>query len=170
MSGPPPMALQLTAAEQTALEHFVARHGTPQQLALRARLVLAAATGQSNAAIARQYGVTETTVRVWRARWVICQAVPIEEWSVAERLADLPRPGTPARITPEQVCQIVALACEQPTASDRPISQWTAREIADEVIKRGIVDQISPRHAGRLLKIGRSPAPSDPVLAHAQAR
>ena len=66
------------------------------------------------------------------------------------------RPGAPARITAEQRCQIEALACEQPEDSERPISHWTGREIADEIMKRGIVEQISARHAGRLLKRGRS--------------
>ncbi len=60
---------------------------------------------------------------------------------------DLPRPGTPARITAEQRCQIEAMACEEPEDSGRPISQWTSREIADEVMKRGIVDSISPATA-----------------------
>ena len=73
---------------------------------------------------------------------------------MAERLADVPRPGRRATITAEQQCQIVALACEAPSRSDRPISQWTGREIADELVRRGIVEQISPRHAARLLKRG----------------
>ena len=73
-----------------------------------------------------------------------------------ERLTDAPRSGAPARITAEQVCQIVALACEAPGQSGRPISQWTGREVADEVVARGIVPAISPRHAGRLLKKGTS--------------
>jgi putative transposase len=73
-----------------------------------------------------------------------------------ERLADMPRPGAPARITADQRCQIEALACEKPEASERPISQWTSREIADEILQRGIVEQISPRQAARLLKRGRA--------------
>jgi transposase len=76
----------------------------------------------------------------------------LEDLTVEERLEDLPRPGTPARITPEQVCRITALACEQPEASARPITHWTARELADEMIRRKIVTTISPRHAARLLK------------------
>jgi putative transposase len=46
------------------------------------------------------------------------------------------------------------MACEHPEESGRPISHWTGREIADEIKKRGIVDEISPRHAARLLKRG----------------
>jgi len=67
-------------------------------------------------------------------------------------LQDASRPGAPARITAEQRCQIAALACEAPTKTGRPISQWTGREIADELRKRGVVEQISPRHASYLLK------------------
>jgi len=92
------------------------------------------------------------------------------ELSVAERLADAPRPGAPARITTDQVCRIIALACEAPAESERPISQWTAREVAEEVVKRGIVERISPRHAARLLKIRRAQAPPGPLLADAGPR
>jgi putative transposase len=62
--------------------------------------------------------------------------------------------GRPAEITAEQVCQIVALACEAPSQAGRPISQWSNREIADEIIRRGILPTISPRHAGRLVNRG----------------
>jgi putative transposase len=71
-------------------------------------------------------------------------------------LTDAPRSGKPVRITDAQVCQIVALACEAPDQSGRPISQWTGREIAEEIQRRGIVAEISGRHAARLLKRGRS--------------
>ena len=72
-----------------------------------------------------------------------------------DRLEDMPRPGKPPTITAEQVCQIVAIACEAPEKSGRPISQWTGREIADESAP-GIVGQISPHHAQRILKRGIS--------------
>jgi hypothetical protein len=87
-------------------------------------------------------------------RWLGLQAVPLEELPVEERLSDIPRPGRPSAISAEQTCQMVAMACEAP--SERPISHWTGREIADEVMRRGIVKQISPRHAARLLKKGIS--------------
>jgi putative transposase len=72
--------------------------------------------------------------------------------SLEDRLQDGPRPGAPSRITADQRCQIEALACEKPEKAGRPISQWTGREIADEVIERKIVGHISIRHAARLLK------------------
>ena len=93
-------------------------------------------------------------VRAWRVRWLSWQAVSLDDVSVSERLRDVPRPGRSSQITAEQICQMIALACEQP--KERPISQWTGREIADEVMARGIIEQISPRHAARLLKKGTS--------------
>jgi putative transposase len=57
-----------------------------------------------------------------------------------------------ATFSAEQWCQIIALACEPPEASARPISHWTPRELADEARKRGIVATISARHVGRLVQ------------------
>jgi putative transposase len=146
--------VELNDPERQGLETLVRRYSTPQQVAQRGRIILAAAAGFNNSQIARQLGLDVDTVRFWRNRWLGLRAASLEDLSLEERLRDAPRPGAPARITPEQVCQIVALACDAPSQSGRPISQWTSREIADEVAKRGIVEQISPRHAARLLKKG----------------
>jgi transposase len=152
MRGPKPPPITLTTEERAELEALARRHGTAQQLALRARIVVAAADGANNAQVARRWGVSADTARLWRTRWLALAPLPLAELGVAERLEDAPRPGGPCRITAEQVCQLTALACEAPAGADRPISQWTGREIADEVVKRGIVDRLSPRHAARLLK------------------
>jgi putative transposase len=93
------------------------------------------------------------------------QPVPLTKLSAQERLEDLLRSGAPVRITADQRCQIEKLACEKPEKSGRPISHWTNREIADEIKKQGIVEEISPRHAGRLLKRSRYKATPDPLLA-----
>ena len=85
---------------------------------------------------------------------------------ILEVLSDAPRRGKPAEFTPEEITQIVALSCESPEQSGRPITQWTQRELADEAEKRGIVKKISHRSVGRFLKRGRSQAPSVAVLAH----
>ena len=165
MPGPKPPAIVLSDEERQGLEKLISKHKTPQQIALRGRIVLAAADGKRNAQIAREYSVAVDTARLWRNRWLTLQPIPLSELSIEERLEDLPRPGAPARITADQVCQIVAMASEDPQDSGRPISHWTHREIADEIIKRDIVDTISPRHAGRLLKRGRSQTPSGALLA-----
>lgn len=150
--GPKPAELSLSEEEQSRLEALVHRHSTAQQLAQRGRMVLLAAQGKRNAEIARELGVNVDTVRLWRGRWIDAQAIPLTELSVAQRLTDAPRPGKPSQITAEQRCLMVALACEQP--KECPISHWTGREIAEEMMQRGIIKYISPRHASRLLKKG----------------
>ena len=156
MRGPKPPVVELSPEVRHELEALLRRHSLPQQLALRARIVLAAADGQNNSQIARSLDLETDTVRLWRTRWLSFAPIPLSEFSLDERLSDVPRSGRPIQITAEQRCQIVALACEAPKEAGRPISQWTGREIADEVIKRGILPTISARHASRLLKKGIS--------------
>ncbi len=149
---PKAQVVDLTDAERYGLEKLIKRHQVGQQIALRARIVLAAAQGLKNKEVAQTYKVTLDTVRLWRNRWVKLQDISLEDLSLEDRLADAPGPGAPAKISADQRCQIEALACEKPEGSDRPITHWTAREIADELKKRKIVENISPRHAARLLK------------------
>lgn len=111
---------------------------------------MGADAGKNNTQIARELGLSVDRVRAWRLRWIEAQAITLDDLSVSERLSDSPRLGRPSKITAEQTCRMIALACEQP--KERPISHWTGREIADEVMARGIVEQTSPRHASRLLK------------------
>ena len=152
MKGPKPPAISLSEAECQALEKLVKAHSTEQQIALRARVVMAASRGLNNAQVARELKVSIDMVQKWRDRWLALQPLPLTDLTVEERLRDLPRAGKSSAITVDQMCQIIALACDKPEQSERPISQWTGREIADEIMKRGIVEQISPRHASRLLK------------------
>jgi putative transposase len=142
--------------EREELTQISRRYRSEQHMARRARIVLAAAEGQSNARIACELAINVDTVRLWRDRWVGLQGIDLDTLSIPERLRDAPRPGVTPKITAEQRCQMAALACEAPAKAGRPISQWTGREIADEMKVRGIVEQISPRHAARLLKKGGS--------------
>jgi putative transposase len=166
------------------LEQVVRASTSPQGLATRARVVLAASKGTSNRRIAMGLGVTRTLVQAWRGRWAAASdallAAELEGGAGDERalevvvrgvLADAPRSGAPPTFTPEQLCRIIALACTPPADAGRPISQWTPRELADEAATQGIVARISARTVGRLLVVGRgrvAPAP-EPVLAHAGA-
>jgi putative transposase len=144
----------LSEREQEALVQITKRHRSEQQQVQRARMVLAAAQGHSNVQIARELSINVDTVRLWRDRWMGLQEIDLDTLSIAERLQDAPRPGAPWRITQEQRCQMAMLACEAPVKAGRPISQWTGREIADELKTKGIVEQISPRHASYLLNKG----------------
>jgi putative transposase len=134
--------------QREVLEQLVRTRSTPQQLAMRARLIVYAADGTAVRESARELDVWPKTVRYWRRRWR--QAA--EGQSVPERLADAPRSGAPATYTPEQICAVIAMTCEKPSESERPISHWSQREIANEAMRRGLVPRISQRSVGRFLK------------------
>ena len=159
-------AITLSAEERSELERLIRSHSTPQQLALRARMIVLGDDGVGVGETAQQLGVWRKGVSFWRARW----AGGSSGKSAAERLADAPRSGAPATITAEQTCAIVALACERPADGGAPISHWSASDLAREAVRRGIVTSISPRSVGRFLKRIRPQAASGSSLAHAQAR
>ena len=137
-------AVNVLPEQREVLEQLVRTHSTPQQLAVRARMILHAAAGTRVRASARELGVWPKTVRYWRKRW----RRAAEGQSVPELLADAPRSGAPATYTPEQICALIAMTCEKPSESERPISHWSQREIADEAMRRGLVPSISQRSGG----------------------
>jgi transposase len=157
----------MTPAHEQVLIRLVRAHTTPRKLAERAQLILLAAAGVGVREAARQLGVWPKTVRHWQRRWrTAAEATP-----VAQRLADAPRPGAPASFTPEQICAIVALACEQPAEqSDLPLSHWSRSELARCAVERGIVEHISNSSVGRFFKRSRASAAPRAGLAHVQAR
>jgi transposase len=177
MSGPQPASIALSPRQQRILLHLSRRTTSEQRLVRRSQIMLTMAAGANNEQAARQLGLHPQSVRKWRARWL--EAVPRLEALEAEDsteqvltvaitavLTDAPRSGTPPTFTPEQRCQILALACERPEESDRPVTHWTPPEVAAEAVKRGIVRSISPRTVGRVLKRGQAQAASGPLLAH----
>lgn len=143
-----PTPLQLSELEREQLQHLVNRHSTAQQIALRAKIILLADGGQNHREIGRALNVSREMARLWRKRWLESSEKPL---SVVARLTDAPRPGGPMTFSLEQILQLFAIACESPEDYERPLSHWTARELADEMLKQGIVEGISPRHVGRLL-------------------
>jgi putative transposase len=144
-----PPALNLEDKERQQLQQLVNRHNTPQQLALRASIILLADKGYNHQKISRELNISRDMARLWRTRWLILSEKDI---AVEERLQDAERSGAPATFSLEQIVQLFAIACEKPEVYERPISQWTARELAEEMVKQGIVENISPRHVGRLLE------------------
>lgn len=166
----------LTERQREILESIARRPTSTQQQVLRARIVLQTAKGKTNLQIAADLGIDRDTVSKWRSRWAGArealaaveeqteQGKPLRE-QIEQILRDAYRPGSPGKFTAEQVCQIISVACEDPEESGRPVSDWTPRELAEEVIQRNIVPSISPRQVGRFLKSGRLETASHAVLA-----
>ena len=162
MSGPPAEAIDVTTRQRTVLESLERASSTSQQLAERCRVVLLAAEGGSNETVGRALGVDRQLVRRWRKRWGAGRnrLAKAEQQKANDKdfhalvvglLSDAPRIGGPPTFTPEQVADIIALACEPPAESGLPISHWTPPELAREAVKRGIVESVSPRQVDRFL-------------------
>ncbi len=173
------LPINLSSRQDILLQRIVRGTTNPYRLVRRAKLILAAASGESNSSISRRLELDREQVRLWRERWreESEKLAAAEEQQVTDKklmaliepiLSDRPRPGTTKSFTVEQVVQIVALACESPEKSARPVSHWTSRELADEAIKRGIVEKISPRSVGRFLKGGYTKTTSPSLLVKSQ--
>jgi putative transposase len=160
--------ITVSARQRAILEKWVLnKAGTPYRLIERCRIILMSAEGLSNTEQGRRLDVDRQRARRWRTRWandkVRLDAAEQEGATdkdlanlLASLLEDAGRPGTPSKFTAEQLTQIIAVACEMPEDSGRPVTHWTPRELAEEVKQRGIVESISPRHLDRLLKGGIS--------------
>lgn len=141
--------LLATQAQRDELERIVRKRTESQQLVKRAKIILMSLDGVAIREITRRLQTGRGVVKSWRRRWLNSQ----ENESVIQRLTDLPRPGTPRTFHPAQVAAIVAIACENPEEqSGRPITHWSCREIAEEAVKRGIVEKISTRAVSHFLK------------------
>jgi len=151
----------ITERQQTMLRQIVAASTSPVRLVQRAEVVLRAFAGEENQVIAEAIDLDPTAVGLWRRRWAkawpkLIQIECVESQAayrraVEEVLSDARRSGNPGKFTPEQITLILALACEPPEKSGRPITHWTAAELADEAQKRGIVASISPSQVRRYL-------------------
>jgi transposase len=160
--------ITVSAQQQAILEKWARnKAGTPYRLVERCRFILMSGDGLSNTEQGRRLDVDPQRPRRWRNRWAENEErlAAAEQEGVSEKdlgkllfslLADQKRPGTPGKFTAEQLTLIIGVACELPEKSERPVTHWTPSELADEVMQRGIVESISPRHVDRILKGGIS--------------
>ena len=179
MPGPKAESVELTEKQRHLLQQVIRCEKSMQQSVRCARIILLTDSGVTNEQIATQLKLNRLTVRTWRNRWVeAAEVLATAEAQEADKdyqgriwslLEDNPRRGAPSTFSAEQICQIVAIACQTPQTCDRPISHWTASELADEAEKCGIVKRISPRQTGRFLKSVRFTAPSVSLLAQPQS-
>ena len=151
----------ITERQQDVLEQVSKSKTYALRFIQRATLILLAFAGWDNQDIAKKVDLNRNAVAVWRRRWakawnklilIECQESRAELQRAIEKvLSDAPGRGSPGKFTPEQITLILALACEPPANSGRPITHWTGQELADEAIKRGIVESISPTQIRRYL-------------------
>lgn len=150
----------ITERQQSILIELSKSLTESRLVAQRATIVLRAFAGQLNEQIAVEIGLGPGQVGVWRRRWqaaweeltaLECREPRRLREAIQEVFRDAPRSGSPGTFTAAQVTQILALACEPPAKSGRPITHWTRKELHAEVLKRGIA-QISESQVSRYLK------------------
>jgi transposase len=130
-----PYQIVLSGQEQAVLTARARSARGPFRDRLRAAIVLAAAAGQANAAIAAELRVCTDTVRKWRRRFA---------QSRLAGLADAPRSGRPPAFTATDRAEAVALACALPAESGVPLSRWSGPDLARELAaRRGITASAS---------------------------
>jgi hypothetical protein len=124
MPGPPPeVPIALKAEERRELEAIVRKATSPQRDVLRARIVLLAAEGAANEAIARTVGCAPNTVRTWRRRFAA---------KGVEGLKDRPRSGRPPVYGDRDRAVVVAIACELPAQRGLPLSRLSLNDVHRE--------------------------------------
>ena len=129
-----PYAIVLTASQRHTLDTLSRQVSAPYRHVMRARIVLAAAQGESNASIARRLAVCEDTVRQWRRRFCT---------SGMAGLTDRPRPGRPRVYPATAVAQVKALACEPPARAGLPLARWSSPELAQQARALGVAAAVS---------------------------
>ncbi|WP_245718596.1 IS630 family transposase [Nocardia miyunensis] len=129
-------------SERRRLEKLAYSRTAGIGLVARVRIVLDAAEGYSNNAIAVRQGVHLDTVRTWRGRYAD---------HGQHGLKDRPRSGRPPRFTPVQRAEIKALACQLPAETGVPLSRWSSTDLAAETIDRGVAATISASTVRRIL-------------------
>lgn len=173
MPGPKATAVSLTDAEAERLRSITRRQTAPQNLVRRARMILLMHQGLGNTEIARKTDCARSLAEAWRKRWIdgapARRALDDHPEALQElleaQLSDAPRSGAPVSFSAEQVTQIIALSLRPPEDFGYPVTHWTPTELAQEAIKQGIVETISPRTVGRFLKRGRPETAPEPLLA-----
>ena len=128
----------------------------------RAKVILLGFQKYDNQSIGRELGISSRVVGKWRRRWRDSFDALLQKQfhetgagfrrAIMECLSDAPRSGAPGTFTAEQIVGIIAIACEHPEHSGRPVTSWTGREIADEAVKRGLIASISASHVNRILR------------------
>ncbi len=110
--------MTLTQNEHETLDRWARRRTTAQALALRARIILACATGQTNTAVATRLAVSKQMVGKWRGRFCTRRL---------DGLLDEPRPGAPRTVTDADVERVVTLTLE---STPRNATHWSTRTMA----------------------------------------
>ncbi len=145
-------AIVIELSDQEREELLRLSHSQCQEFRLvqRAKIILNAADGVNNYESARRLGIYVQTVRKWIRRYDIRRKARPKD-KIQKHLADAKRKGCPPTFDAFFWVDVMSVATSVPQESGRPITEWTNRELAEEVVERNLVDSIHPTTIGRFL-------------------
>jgi len=169
--GKPAAPIEMTARQYRLLEEHSRKQTISYRQRIRLQILLKASQGINNSQVSRDLGISLNKVKQWRRRWSavyesLCsyelgaKGEGISDYKLLqhmlEQLKDIPRSGSPKRITLAQEQQIIALACEKPEDHGIVMTQWNREMLAHVAKAKGIVETISPRYVSEILKKKRT--------------
>ena len=144
------------------MKKMLTARNTSQGLVFRIKTILEATT-QTISVVAQVLETTYTTVMKWVTRWNAALNELVKaaakgkkhqkalEYLIVDVLGDALRSGAPPTFKPEQVAQIIQLACTPPESAGYPFTHWTTQDLADATVQKEIVDSISRSTIHRIL-------------------
>lgn len=169
--GKPAAPIEMTLRQYRLLEEHSRKQTISHRQRIRLQILLKASQGINNSQVSKDLGISLNKVKQWRRRWSafyesLCRyelgvkGEGISDYKLLqhmlEQLEDIPRSGSPKRITLAQEQQIIALACEKPEDHGIIMTQWNREMLAHVAKAKGIVETISPRYVSEILKKKRT--------------
>jgi transposase len=137
-----PFVIVVSDADRATLEERARAYTLPHADVVRAKIVVLAADGVSNAVIAERVDVHVDVVSRWRKRF--------HEEGLAG-LVDRPRSGRPRSFPAEVVAEVKAMACQPPSDRAVPLSRWSSAELAAQAAVEGLVGSVAASTVRRWL-------------------
>lgn len=163
----PAAAISMSDRQYSLLLSESTKRSLANGIKVRIRILLEASQGKAIGHAAKELGIGKNMVKRWRKRWEshYKEISAFEQGSSQEGVSDkallekmfqyikdAPRKGIPKKFSPEQEKNITALACQKPEEYGIEVSKWTHKLLAETVVSKGIVKEISASTVGLILK------------------
>lgn len=167
MAGKSLPKLLITDRQYNLLTQYGRKYTAKTQEVKRLQIIIKSSEGQSKYSISKEIGMCHESVATWYNRWSkgykgllayekgkTGQGVSDKELleKMLSILKDRSRPGAPVKFTLSQKQQLVALACRKPSKYGIKINRWTHEKLAQVAVSEEIVESISVRQVGNILK------------------
>ena len=157
--------ISLSEKQRKVLEEVSSSRNERKDHIQRSQIILHVNAGMSDSKISKELHISKSTVGYWKRRWLsFFEQLPLHDEkesgidykrAILKILSDEERSGAKPKFSSEQICQIINVACESPDELGLPLSHWSLTSLADELVKRKIVESISTSQLSIFLKSSR---------------